>query len=211
MASRRDIQSATSSSRRRHVRLFTVTQSNDGRKAYCSCVWAPGAVWEILAPTQANRSSNWAPVSLRYRWNRLSSRRHPPAPCVSRGLNEPRHDGRWFSGVSGTCTAGIVAATVVISAMIDVQRERVEKYRFKMSGQARRLFFPWASSTNGANSPKWSSSTIEASEAIVFSSVAFSLNAPWLCVIQVQFLQTQRWRVLFIYCFWLFCLFILDI
>ena len=46
-----------------------------------------------------------------------------------------------------------------------------------MSGQACRLFFPSAPSVNDANSPKWSSSAIHASQAIVFASVAFGLNA----------------------------------
>ena len=36
-----------------------------GGEANCSCVWAD----------RANRSSNWAAVSLRYRWSRSASRR----------------------------------------------------------------------------------------------------------------------------------------
>ena len=50
-----------------------------------------------------------------------------------------------------------------------------------MSGQARRLFFSSANDANDANeanSPKWSRSANEASESIVFASIAFGLNAP---------------------------------
>ena len=87
-------------------RTFVYIQTQHGGEANCSCVWAQ---------TRANRSSNWAPVSLRYRWNRSSPRwsswrdsEITPALCVSGGLHEPGHDSGWFFCISGTCTAGTV-------------------------------------------------------------------------------------------------------
>ena len=67
-------QHCTATSNQRRVQANDVTSltydclhsDQHGGEANCSCVWAP---------TRANRSSNWAPVSLRYRWNRSSSRR----------------------------------------------------------------------------------------------------------------------------------------
>ena len=53
-----------------------------------------------------------------------------------------------------------VQCTLVISAMINVERERVEKYRFKNELASVSSFFPQASSAtsandvNEANSPK---------------------------------------------------------
>ena len=62
---------------------FVYIQTQHGGEANCSCVWAQ---------TRANRSSNWAPVSLRYRWNRSSSRwsswrrqwNYPSSVCLRR-------------------------------------------------------------------------------------------------------------------------------
>ena len=51
---------------------------------------------------------------------------------------------------------------------------------FQMSGQATRLFFSSvqsANDANDANSPKLSSGKIQASQAIVFASVTFGVNA----------------------------------
>ena len=71
-------------------------------------------------------------------------------------------------------------------------KERVEKYRFKKGAGKRVVFFFFSSKANEvndaneANSPKWSSSAIEASEVIVFASVAFSLNVPLVCIWSFQ-------------------------
>ena len=159
-------------------RTFVYIQTQHGGEANCSCVWAQ---------TRANRSSNWAPVSLRYRWNRSSPRwsswrdsEITPALCVSGGLHEPGHDSGWFFCISGTCTAGTVHTG-------DISHDRrgmtvIEKYQFKNErASVLSLFLPWASratSANDANSPKWSSGAIKASQVIVFTSIAFGLNAP---------------------------------
>ena len=76
-------QSATSSSWRCHLTYVCLHSDQHGGEANCSCVWAQ---------TRANRSSNWAPVSLRYRWNRSSSRwsswrrqwNYPSSVCLRR-------------------------------------------------------------------------------------------------------------------------------
>ena len=104
----------------------------------------------------------------------------PSAPCVSRGLHEPRHDGGWFSGVSGTCIAGTVH-TGDISHDRRGKRAGWEIPVQKWAGKCVVFFSPWvwsATSANEVNSPKWSSGMIQASQVIVFASVAFGLNAP---------------------------------
>ena len=165
-------------SSRRHSRTVVYTQTNMEEKLIVAvCGHRP----ELTGPRTGLRSA----------WGTAGTGRHPdgapggdseipPAPCVSGGLNEPRHDGGWFSGISGTCTAGTVQQRWWYQPWLTWKEGGLRNTDSKMSGQARRLFFPWTSSANdpnGTNSPKWSSSAIQASQAIVFASVAFGLNA----------------------------------
>ena len=106
-------------------------------------------------------------------------RRQPREWSVWRGANEASEASEMLE--HWTCTAGTVQQRWWHQPWSTWKESGLRNTSSKMSGQARHLFFPCASSandTNGANSPKWSSGAIEASEVIVFASVAFGLNNP---------------------------------
>ena len=136
----------TATSNQRRVQTDDITSltygclhsDQHGGEDNCSCVWAP---------TQNNRSLNWALVSLRYHWNRSLSRwsswrRQWNSPSSVRLRRTSWTQTRWrvvfwrFLGLVQQAQC-----TLVVSAMIDMERERVEKYRFKNERASPSSFF----------------------------------------------------------------------